>query len=356
MPVKKALLCLAALAVTVLAIHLFPHLPVSPPAPDAPERRLITLWAASQLPGGVNWLKKQAAAYGRQQKNAALWLRIMTEQEMAAAAETPPDAVIWSAGVRVPEALGAADAVPLCLSGYVLAQPRPEAAATPAPRSLFGVSPTPDPAQTPVPALVPWPETFWADDGFGALALRAMNAPAGAQLIPRAQLPARFQAGEAALLSVSQLQTQPAAYDVVAAAPATDLVLYGAAISQTARDFLDFLRSQPAQTALSAHGLLPVLPGLRLYGPDFPALSALQYALDGGWLAPPDWSEKMAAETWVGQWMYERRNWQGEGDVGRSARPNLRQRDFIPLESQRANQLELTFKQFPPVNWIELDL
>lgn len=304
---RKALLCLAALAVTALVFQYFPHLPVSPPEARLPARRLITVWAASQLPGASGWLRKQAAAYGKQQKNASLWLRVMTEQEMAAAAETPPDAVIWSAGVCVPEALDTADAQALCLSGYVLAQPRPEAAVTPAPRSLFGVSPTPDPARTPAPVLVPWPEVFYADDGFGAQALRAMNAPAGAQLIPRAQLPARFQAGDAALLSASQLQAQPAAYDVVAASPATDLVLYGAALTDGARDFLAFLRAQPAQAALADHSLLPVLPGLRLYGPDRPALAALQYALAEGWLAPPDWSEKMAAETWVEQWIYERR-------------------------------------------------
>ena len=307
MSFKKALCCLAALAVTALLIQYFPHLPVSPPVADAPERRLITLWASSEMPGTMSWLKKQAAAYGKQQKNAAVWLRVMTEQEMTGAAEAPPDAVIWSAGVEVPPALGTLDAAPLCLSGYVLAQPRPEAAVTPAPRSLFGVSPTPDPARTPAPVLVPWPEGFCADEDFGALALRSMNAPAGARLIPRAQLPARFQAGEAALLSVAQLQAQSAAYDVVAAASATDLVLYGAALSDAARDFLEFLRSQSAQTALSNHGLLPVLPGLRLYGPDHPALSALQFALDGGWLAPPDWSRRKAAETWVGQKVYELR-------------------------------------------------
>ena len=33
----------------------------------------------------------------------------------------------------------------------------------------------------------------------------------------------------------------------------------------------------------------------------------------------------------------------------------LRQRDFIPLESQRANRLEHIIKQFPPVYWIRLD-
>ena len=305
MPVKKALCCLAALLATALLIHYFPHLPVSPPAAQKSARRLITLWVDADLPGAASWVKKQAAAYEKRQKNARLWLRVMTEQEMAAAADAPPEAVIWSAGVRVPEVLGARDALPLCLSGYVLAQPRPEAAVTPAPRSLFGVSPTPDPARTPAPMLAPWPERFCADDDFGALALRAMNAPAGAQWVPRAQLPARFQAGDAALLSIAQLRAQSAAYDVVAASSATDLVLYGAARSDAARDFLDFLRAQPAQTALSAQGLLPVLPGLRLYGPDQPALYALQFALDGGWLAPPDWCDRRLAETWVGQRIYE---------------------------------------------------
>lgn len=305
MPVKKALCCLAALLATALLIHYFPHLPVSPPNTQKPARRLITLWVDADLPGAVSWLKKQTAAYEKRQKNANLWLRVMTEQEMAAAAEAPPEAVIWSAGVCVPETLGAQEALPLCLSGYVLVQPRPEAAVTPVPRSLFGVSPTPDPAHTPAPILTPWPDRFYGDDGFGALALRAMHAPPGGVLIPRSQLPAHFQAGDAVLLPVSQLQAPSAAYDVVAASSATDLVLYGAALSDAARDFLDFLRSREAQTALSAQGLLPVLPGLPLYGPDQPALYALQFALDGGWLAPADWCDRRLAETWVGQKLYE---------------------------------------------------
>ena len=50
---------------------------------------------------------------------------------------------------------------------------------------------------------------------------------------------------------------------------------------------LDFLTAEPAQRALSARGLLPALPGLRLYGPDCPMLQALEIALDGGCQARP---------------------------------------------------------------------
>ena len=43
------------------------------------------------------------------------------------------------------------------------------------------------------------------------------------------------------------------------------------------------------------------------------------------------------------------RNWLGGTIRASAALMILRQRDFIPLESQRANQLEHAYKRFPPV-------
>lgn len=311
MSIKKAVLCAAALGVTALLIHYFPALPVSRRPSDARERQLITVWLAGDLPGAAKWLKKQASAYEKQRGDTGVWLRTVTEGEMRGMAGTPPDLAVWTAGVRLPDDLPLGEARPLCLSGYVLARPRKDEAATPAPRSLFGVTPTPDPRVTPLPQTQPWPERFWADDGFGALALRSMSAPAGAEFAPRAQVLAQAQAGDAALLSVSQLAAMPGEYAVIAAAPATDLVLYAAlsdGASEAARLFLERLLSPDAQTALAGDHLLPARGGLRLYGPEQPALFALQFALAEGWLAPPDWGAQQTAQAWTAQALYAAAN------------------------------------------------
>lgn len=304
---KRALLCAAALAVTVLLILKFPDLPVSRQEDGAAQRRLITVWLAKGLPGTSAWAREQAAVFDRNRKAAGVWLRTVTEGEMAALADAPPDVILWAAGTRLPEALSLEEARPLCLSGYVLAQPLAEAPITPAPRSLFGVSPTPDPAQTPAPAVLAWPETFWADEGFGALALRSLGNPEGARFAPADQLPGHMRKGAAALISLAQARRLEIGYQVVAAAPATDLVLYAAltpGASPEARQFVEHLLSPAAQTALANQGLLPALSGLRLYGPEAPAACALQFALAEGWLAPPDWAEEQTLQTWTAQALY----------------------------------------------------
>ena len=78
---------------------------------------------------------------------------------------------------------------------------------------------------------------------------------------------------------------------------------------------LDFLTAEPAQRALSARGLLPALPGLRLYGPDRPMLQALEIALDGGWQAPAFlWPRQRRAAVLAAEAMYRGRT--DGGDEG----------------------------------------
>ena len=283
----------AAMAATALLTMAFPGLKnhilyggeAMPPGVKKPERQLTTVWLYGELPGAAAWLRQQAAAYGRRHPGVSVWLRTVSAQDVEQMASAPPDVLVFNAGREVP----AGQAIPLCMSGYALLAPARESV-TAAPRSLFGVPPTPDPAATPSPALT-WPGSFAADDDFGALALGAMNAPEGGVFCPAADAFRRFQAGEAALLTVAQAQAAAAkelSYRVVAAAPATDLVLYGMLCGEKNRGaaFLSDLAAEEAQRALAERGLIPAMEGLRLYGADRPMLQALETALDGGWRAP----------------------------------------------------------------------
>lgn len=311
---RKALLCLGALGMTALLAAALPMLHTkntgTPPGVRTARRRLITVWYAGELPGAADWLRERAAAYGRQNPGARVWLRTVSAAALAAELDTPPDLLAFSAEVEAPPG----PAMPLCRSGYALLIPDGEAA-TARPGSLLGVSPTPDPAATPRPAEADWPEPFWAPEGFGALALQEMGAPAGARFAPEAEVLRRFLAGEPALLSIAQAraaQARGVGFRLAAACPATDLALYGMALGPEGEALLDFLTAEPAQRALSARGLLPVLPGLRLYGPDRPMLQALEIALDGGWQAPAFlWPRQCRAAVLAAEAMY--RGW-GDGD------------------------------------------
>ena len=276
-----------------------------PPGARAARRRLVTVWVAGDLPGASAWLRGQAAAYSAGHPGVSVWLRAVSAQDLEHMADAPPDLMIFTADLQVPT--GAA--VPLCASGYALLVPD-QAAATPAPRSLFGVSPTPDPAATPPPAGTAWPARFLMDDGFGALALASMSAPPGGEAVSSGAALTRFLAGEPALLTLAQAraaQAKGAAFRVAAAAAATDLVLYGMVCgeNETAADLLACLASAPAQQALAAQGLIPALPGLRLYGPDQPAAQAVEYALADGWRAPAfQWAEQREAACRAAKAMY----------------------------------------------------
>lgn len=291
---RRTAACLAALCATALLAAAFPafqnHIlrPISllPPGARKAERRLITVWNAGELPGATAWLREQAAAYEKAHPGDSVWLRRVTGQDIREMDAAPPDLLTFSAEVSVPEG----EAVPLCLSGYALMLPEKETV-TEAPRSLFGVSPTPDPAVTPRPPQGTWPERFAVDDGFGALALASLGGHTGGCFVPGDEVLKRFLNGEAALLSANQivsLARNGAGGQALAAASATDLVLYAAAREETGAggDFLRFLLSRKAQRALASQGLFTVLPGLRLYGADRPALQTLEAALARARLAP----------------------------------------------------------------------
>lgn len=308
---------LAACAATALLALAGPSLRayiVSPPAALPPgvrqtQRQLITVWIIDPLPGAAAWAQKRAGAYAAATPGISVWVRAVTAQDAAALADTPPDLAVFSA--RTPlDADAFGPACPLCLSGYALLAPD-TSPVTPAPRSLFGLSPTPDPAVTPAPAAVDWPESFVADDRFGALALAALNAPAGGVFDTPENAQRRFQAGECALLSAAQAQraqAQDAGYQVIAAAPATDLVMYGALSVQAgpaASGLLDALASEASQRALAGYSLLPARP-MTLYGPDQPLLQALEQALRGGRLAPAyTWPQDEQSLVYTAQALYQ---------------------------------------------------
>lgn len=307
--VRRAVILAAALGMTALLTAAFPLLkahvaggsPSTPPGVRPAQRQLITVWIAGDLPGAASWLRAQAAAYEKSHPGASVWLRRVSAADIAQLEDAPPDLLIFSPDMTTP----AGDAVPLCLSGYVLALPGSEAA-TAAPRSLFGVSPTPDPAVTPQPLTAPWPERFAVDDGFGLLALASLGMHPGAEIVAHEALSARLQAGEAALLPASQ--ARGGGVRVLAAASATDLALYGMVCgkSGTGADFLRHLTDREAQRALAEQGLFPVLPDLHLYGADQPALLALEQALRSPRLAPPfTWPEHKQALILTAQALYQ---------------------------------------------------
>ena len=340
---RRALICIAALGTTALLGLALPRLAAhiaapgdpNPPGVRTPSRQLITVWIAGELPGASLWLRRQAAAFSRAEAGVSVWLRAVSRGEMEQMGEAAPDAVIFSADVRLPaEALqpcpgaeavgeqrarrgqwgGEQLAVPLCMSGYVLAERDGEQAARPTPRSLFGVTPTAAPR--PAPALrreAPWPLSIAADNGFGALALCAMGAPAGARILEKQAMMGAFaqEAKGAALLSLGQARTaenQGTGYRVFAAAPATDLVLYASlakGAQEAAGGFVRWLLSREAQAALGEQGLLPARQELWLYGEEQPAPYALEAALREGWLAPAFlWAEEGADTLATAQALY----------------------------------------------------
>ena len=339
----KTVICLLAVATTALLAAAAPGLPARvshlshalPPGVKSAPRQLITVWFTGSLPGAGSWLKARAADYSRRREGVSVWLRTVTRQDLDALDAAPPDVVVFTAETpldpgllqpcALPEGLGPRRAargqydgqqlaLPLCLSGYVLAEPVPAPAAAQPSRSLFGLRPTPDPGVTPAPLLPdPWPQRLAADDRFGVLALSAMDAPSGASLLPAEALQGRFLAGEtAALLSLRQARAAAArgmGLRAAGAAPATDLVLYGALTARAgagAADFLADLLTAESQSALASEGLLPARDGLRLYGEDQPLARALEGALAQGWLAPAfTWARDMHDRILTAQALYE---------------------------------------------------
>ena len=295
---------LLAAAYPGLKAHILNGGTATPPGVGLPQRQLITVWLYGDLSGAAGWLRQQAAAYGRKHPGVSVWLRTVSGQDVEQMAEAPPDVLVFTADQEVP----AGEATALCMSGYALLSPARESV-TAVPRSLFGLPPTPDPAAAP-PEALPWPAAFAADDGFGVLALGAMGAPEGGTLCKASEIRGRFENGEAALLTVAQAQTEAAkelGYQVIAAAPATDLVLYGMACTERSdgAGLLKYLAGEEAQRALADRGLISAMAGLRLYGADRPMLQALEAALADGWHAPAfSWPRERRELILTGQALY----------------------------------------------------
>ncbi len=343
----RRLLCLLCLLLSVLLGLAFPHLRMymtAAPAPLPPgirreARELINVWVLGDTLGMSPWLRAQCAAFSRAQKGVSVWVRSVSKADMALWAEdrsAGPDVIVFAAGERVDpdlltestsaaalsEAYAAAGrldgrqlAVPLCLSGYALLERTGEAAQTPPPRSLFGVTATPPPApEATPPRAAAWPSAFYAGNGFGALALASMDAPTGAVFLDEAAVLSRFMAEEnaCALLTVAQARqcgAQGTGFQVLSAAAASDLVVFaarGSQSSETSEALLSELLSEAAQQALSAHHLLPARKGVILYGGNQPMLYALSASLRDGWLANAFfWPDEGADTLLTAQALYQ---------------------------------------------------
>lgn len=322
---KKAAICALALAATVLLGLLWPALSayvqweenISPPGVQVEKRRLVTVWVAQDTAGCAAWVLSQAAAYQKENAGVNVWVRRVSDAELAQLEtdfeHTAPDVLVFSAGTEIlPEWLTEMDAsmltracaragqyggrqlcAPVCMAGYVLVKQAAVSDATPAPTSLFGVSPSPvRAAVTPGLQEEALLESVWLDDGFGAVALGLLTAPGETHFLPPDALLTAFLGGEvsAALLTTRQVRALYArgrGCSAVSAAGATDLVVYAGATrraGEAGRGFVQYLLEEKAQCALDAQGLLPARAGLTLYGASAPALQLCQEALREGWL------------------------------------------------------------------------
>lgn len=291
--------------------------PTAPPGVRAGQRQLLTVWLCGDSLTAAPWLRNQAAAYTKANRGTHIWIRSVSTadvQSLSRDAAGAPDLFLFSSGTIPAQYLRALPdlpvcpsylraglyeskqlAVPLCLDGYVLASPAAGSAATAAPTSLFGVTPTPQMQRLPQPTALlqeGWPASILADNAYGALVLEHLDVRADITWLPASQIPAAFKSGKTAAALLTGVQAEKClddgfGLDILAAGNISDRVVF-AAISSTApdsaADFLSFLLSQSAQQALSKHALLPVRDGLTLYGQERPALFALQNALRQGTL------------------------------------------------------------------------
>lgn len=323
-PCGKAFVCLLCVLLTAALILFYPAIRENsarsstiPPGVRAGQRQLLTVWLCGDCLTAAPWLRSQAAAYTKAHRGTHIWIRSASAQDVQALskdAALAPDLFLFSSGTVSAQYLRTLDdlpvqaaylsagkyetrqlAVPLCMDGYVLACPAASSAATAAPTSLFGVTPTPQIQPVPQPTALPrddWPASILADTAYGALVLEHLGVHAEIAWLPASQIPAAFQAGKAAaaLLTGAQAENCLAAgfgMDLLAASDITDRVVFaalGSTASNSAADFLNDLLSPSAQQALSNYALLPARNGITLYGQERPVLFALQSALQSGTL------------------------------------------------------------------------
>lgn len=262
------------------------------------QRQLVTVWICGDTLNASSWVKGCASAYQKAHEGVNVWVRTVSQADMALLeadyAHAAPDLLLFMAGEEIAPEWVQGEIAPLCMAGYALVQ-KSQSAATVAPTSLFGVTPTPE--QSPSATIAPresWPQRMAADDQLGSRMLLEIGAPRGAQLLPAEQVSEALLQGpaQAALLSTVQIRKLIASgqgLDLLCAAPGSDLVLFGTALqgsSSQAGDFLSFLQQKESQQKLSDKGLFSPC-GAVLYGADKPILQAVEAALRGGWLPDP---------------------------------------------------------------------
>jgi len=322
---------------------------VHSPAPAAPQaqRQLLTVWLRADNLPVADFVRRQAAAFEKTHKGVSIWVRTVSPSDLALLDRhydtAAPDVLLFSAGENVLPTWfsplgnfpylgshrqsgrheGEILAAPVCMSGYALIMQTQEKAATPVPTSIFGVTPAPDfalPDTTPVPRDL-WPTDLAADQRLGAGLLSLLDAPLGARLMERKAVQEAFAQNQvqAALLTIQQvhsLQSQGKGMQLLAAVPASDLMLFGGVMHNAATDaynFMTYLLSEESQRTLREYALLPVRQGIRLYGSDTPILQALELALKGGWLPHAfTWPDVMESTIHTAQALYA---------AGDSARP-----------------------------------
>jgi len=261
------------------------------------QRELMTVWLCGDTLGADGWVRKQAAEFQKENKHISVWVRQVTHEDLMLLQEdyhqTAPDVLIFGADVQS-DAEYVLQVQTLGMAGYALVM-RSQTQTTPAPTSLFGVTPVPEEnSAATAPPRELWPEKIAADDGLGAYFLQMISAPHGAQLMDKAQLLQYFQQEEeaAALLSTRQikaLSAQGVGVEVLQAVPGSDLVFFGAVMQESidaAEKFLQHLLTEKAQRGLADCGLFSA-QGYRLYGTGAPVMQAVEAALQDGWIPDP---------------------------------------------------------------------
>ncbi|MGN0746727.1 MAG: hypothetical protein ACI4ML_08640 [Aristaeellaceae bacterium] len=314
---RRALLCLAALALTCVLGWLLTR--VSAPSPAAlspgPERTLLRIWAVSSVGGGESWLKEQLRLFERKNPGVMTYLRTVSPDELAEPEAVLPDLVLYTPGtftapeesfapLAVPGGLqeplvrcgrwkGQQYGLPLCWGGYVLCVDgalEPEGASTPAPTTLLGrpaatpeasASPRPYPYDAVMAAAVP----LAAPGGCGTLALcclleQSLRPPLPEGFAAPAEVYAAFRSRSCAtavlttgqvtaLASLTSAGKGFAYRTMVPSEIITDQVWLGSVVrgaeASAAPSLLAFLTSREAQQGLASQGLHAVLAGLTLY-------------------------------------------------------------------------------------------
>ena len=315
---KRNIWVVLAITLWLTVLWYFPLLFRGREQADLPraQRELLTVWLYGDTLGADGWVRDQAAEFQKKNGNISVWVRQVTHEDLMLLREdyrqTAPDVLIFGADAQI-DAAWVRQVQPLGMAGYALVR-RSQTQITPAPTSLFGVTPVPEAsAAATAPPQESWPGKIVADDGLGAYYLQMICAPGGAQLLKKTQLLQYFQQEEeaAALLSTRQIRSlfaQKIGVEVLQAVPGSDLVIFGAVMQESidaAEDFLRQLLTKKAQRGLAECGLFSA-QGYRLYGAGTPVMQAVETALTDGWI--PDalrWPEERKTLLHAAQAMYK---------------------------------------------------